>query len=155
MHCYSKYSFVWMCEKIVPCLDVANLHYVKNSIHVFIIIFCAWWKENSVVLLCFESIYDCWVYSIFWVAVGFFYNWGESELTVMDILTAIVIYVLAAVVIYLIERKWTNDPISREISRQEVVIAACVVMITFILSNISFLRRIHHFLEVVFLICST
>ena len=72
-----------------------------------------------------------------WQLVSF-YNWGESELTVMDILTAIVIYVLAAVVIYLIERKWTNDPISREISRQEVVIAACVVMITFILSNISF-----------------
>lgn len=48
-----------------------------------------------------------------WQLVSF-YNWGESELTVMDILTAIVI------------------------SRQEVVIAACVVMITFILSNISF-----------------
>lgn len=72
-----------------------------------------------------------------WQLVSF-YNWGKSELTVVDILTAIVIYVLAAVVIYLIERKWTNDPISREISRQEVVIAACVVMITFILSNISF-----------------
>ena len=72
-----------------------------------------------------------------WQLVSF-YNWEKSELTVMDILTAIVIYVLAAVVIYLIERKWTNDPISREISRQEVVIAACVVMITFILSNISF-----------------
>ena len=72
-----------------------------------------------------------------WQLVSF-YNLGKSELTVMDILTAIIIYVLAAVVIYLIERKWTNDSISREISRQEVVIAACIVMITFILSNISF-----------------
>lgn len=72
-----------------------------------------------------------------WQLVSF-YNWGKSELTVMDILTAIIIYVLAAVVICLIERKWTNDSRSREISRQEVVIAACVVMITFILSNISF-----------------
>ena len=72
-----------------------------------------------------------------WQLVSF-YNLGKSELTVMDILTAIVIYVLAAVVICLIERKWTNDSRSREISRQEVVIAACVVMITFILSNISF-----------------
>lgn len=72
-----------------------------------------------------------------WQLVSF-YNLGKSELTVMDILTAIIIYVLAAVVICLIERKWTNDSRSREISRQEVVIAACVVMITFILSNISF-----------------
>lgn len=67
-----------------------------------------------------------------------YYEWNRMNSYVVELLMAIGVYLMFCAVFFLIEKKWSKESMTRMISNQEIVMAVCIAVLIFLLSNISF-----------------
>ena len=67
-----------------------------------------------------------------------YYEWNRMDSCVAELLMAIIVYLMLCAVFFMIEKKWSKESMTRVISIQEILMAACIAVLIFLLSNISF-----------------
>lgn len=67
-----------------------------------------------------------------------YYEWNRMDSYVAELLMAIIVYLMLCAVFFMIEKKWSKESMTRVISIQEILMAACIAVLIFLLSNISF-----------------
>lgn len=136
---------------------VAEIIYVKISegmpmffwpfhiviIFLFMFIYMYFTIELSKITICYYTmkafVIAEFVASLEW-QLAYYFKWTAYFTELGQALIMLVIYFICYAMIWLIEKKLNGDHVFREVSIQEVFIAAFIVITVFLLSNISFFK---------------